>query len=85
MPTVSLFYGILIQIFPSDYNPPHFYAKYQGYSASFDFDGNLKEGKFPANKQKLVSAWAVLHKEDLEANWELACAGLSCMKIEPLR
>jgi hypothetical protein len=31
MPTISFFYGIVIQMYWRDHNPPHFHAYYQGY------------------------------------------------------
>ena len=36
MPTISIFYGIVIQIFWRDHNPPHFHALYGEYEAVFD-------------------------------------------------
>ena len=29
MPEISTFYGIIISMFFSDHNPPHFHVKYQ--------------------------------------------------------
>ena len=45
MPTISVFFGIIIRMFYRDHSPPHFHAEYQGQSATFDFDGNLLEGE----------------------------------------
>ena len=28
MPTIAWFYGIMIQMYYDDHNPPHFYARY---------------------------------------------------------
>jgi Domain of unknown function (DUF4160) len=36
MPTISAFYGILIQMFWSDHAPPHFHALYAEYEAVVD-------------------------------------------------
>lgn len=33
MPTVSMFYGILIRMYYDDHNPPHFHAFYNGMEA----------------------------------------------------
>ena len=33
-----------------------------------DFDGNIIDGELPASKQKLVSAWAEIHRDELIAN-----------------
>lgn len=41
MPTVSMFYGILIRMYYDDHNPPHFHAFYNEYEATFTFDGKV--------------------------------------------
>ncbi|MFI3325785.1 MAG: DUF4160 domain-containing protein [Clostridia bacterium] len=86
MPVISMFYGIIIQMFNNgEHNPPHFHAHYQGYKATFDFEGDLQKGSMPKKQSKLIAAWAELHKEELEANWELAINEQSLYKIEPLK
>ena len=47
--------------------------------------GNILQGDFPDRQKKLVSAWAVLHKDELLANWELAKEDQSLFRIDPLR
>ena len=34
MPTISNFYGILIQMYWNDHAPPHFHVRYSGYKAT---------------------------------------------------
>ena len=85
MPTVSLFLGIVIFMNYSDHMPPHFHARYQGYEASFTFDGELLVGDMPARQRKFIAAWALLHEEDLAANWELCREHQAPLKIDPLR
>jgi len=41
MPYVSMFFGIIIQMFHNEHNPPHFYAEYQGQRGMFSFDGEI--------------------------------------------
>ena len=36
MPTISSFYGIVIQMFWRDHAPPHFHALYAEYEAQID-------------------------------------------------
>lgn len=38
MPTISMFYGIIIRMYftPSEHNRPHFHAYYQEYKAIVD-------------------------------------------------
>ena len=57
-----------------------FHASYQGHQATFDMDGNFSD-----RQKKLVSAWAVLHKNEQLANWELAREEQSLFRIDPLR
>ena len=40
---------------------------------------------FPDRQKKLVAAWAVLHKDELLANWELAREEQSLFMIAHLR
>jgi hypothetical protein len=86
MATISMFEGILIMMFyKGDHNPPHFHAKFAEFEASFSIAGDLLEGNMPANKTKLIVAWAELHKDELMANWELAQKNEPLYKIDPLR
>jgi hypothetical protein len=77
MPTISMFYGIIIRMFcaPEEHNPPHFHAYY----------GEYKEGNLPKKQLKLVLAWAELRQEELLADWMLAINSELPYKIDPLR
>ena len=60
MPTISMFYGILIRMYlgEKEHNPPHIHAIYQNDKAIFDIaSGEKIEGTIPKDKEKLVSAW----------------------------
>ena len=86
MPTISMFYGIIIRMYNNgEHNPPHFHATYQGHNAVFYLDGEMKEGDMPKKQQKLIAAWAEIHKEELIANWDLAMSEQPLYKIDPLR
>lgn len=86
MPTISMFYGIIIRMYNSgEHNPPHFHAVYQGYQAVFDMEGELMEGDMPKRQRKFIAAWAEIHKEELLANWELAMSEQPLYKIDPLK
>ena len=86
MPTISMFFGIIIRMYNSgEHNPPHFHAVYQGYNAVFDMDGELIEGDMPKRQKKLIAAWAEIHKDELLANWELAMSEQPLYKIAPLQ
>ena len=85
MPTISRFFGITIQMFYDDHNPPHFHAEYQNYSASFYLDGSLYKGYMPPKQMKLIAAWADIYNEELLKNWELAKTKQIPFEIDPLQ
>jgi hypothetical protein len=88
MPTISMFYGILIRMFfgKKEHNPPHFHAYYQEFKGTFDIQtGEMQEGNLPPKQIKLIIAWAELHKEELLADWELSQNGEKPYSIDPLR
>lgn len=84
MPTISMFYGIIIRMYYDDHNPPHFHAYYNRNEAIFTFDGKLFKGDFPKNQLKLVEAWSIIHREELEANWLLCKSNENLFNIQPL-
>ena len=86
MPTISMFFGIIIRMYNNgEHNPPHFHATYQGHNATFTLDGELKEGEMPKTQRKYIAAWAEIHKDELLANWELAMNEEPLFRIDPLR
>jgi hypothetical protein len=89
MPTISMFYGIVIYLYFFDnerHKIPHIHAKYQGSDASFSIlDGAILAGEIPVSKAKLVQAWIEIHRDALLADWELAINGETPFAIEPLR
>ena len=88
MPTISMFYGILIRMFFRDtekHHAPHIHADYQGTVAVYSIpDGRLLAGGLPPNKHKLVVAWIEIHQEDLLADWTLAANGKKPLPIKGL-
>ena len=88
MPTISMFFGILIKMNWSDvgqHNTPHFHAFYGEYEAVFGLDGEMIAGSFPNRQSAYVKAWTLLHEDDLAANWKLAVNGEETFRIDPLR
>lgn len=85
MPSISMFFGIIIYMYRDDHRPPHFHAFYQDEKAVFSLDGELMEGRMPRKQCALIKAWAILHEDELRANWTLAEAKQALYKIEPLR
>ncbi len=87
MPSISMFYGIIIRMYfaPGEHNPPHFHAYYNEYKASFSIKTlEVLDGSLPKKQTRLVQAWAELHIEELQADWELAMSGENPYKIAPL-
>lgn len=89
MPTISMFYGIIVLMYFYDdkkHHCPHIHAEYAEYEATISLeDGEVLAGFIPAQKLKLVQAWIEIHKDELLANWKLAIKGEPVFKVEPLR
>ena len=88
MPTISMFYGVLVRMFFYDnnkHNLPYIHVEYQGDVGVYDIkDGKLLSGSLPNKKHKLVVAWIEIHQEDLMADWELAVNGKKPFPIKGL-
>ena len=85
MPEICRFYGIIIQMFFNDHNPPHFHVVYGDFKAIININDEIVEGFMPKRALKLVFEWMALHKTELLENWELAQNGELPKKIEPLK
>lgn len=89
MPTISMFYGILVLMFYRDtkqHNSPHIHVRYQGEEAVISIeDGNVLAGNIPPRQLKMVQVWVDIHKEDLMMDWELAVQGEDPFRIAPLQ
>ena len=86
MPTISIFYGIMIQMFWDDHAPPHFHAMY----AEFEIVVNIKtldviKGKMPKRATALVLEWAKQHQDEPLEDWELCQQNQPPKKISPLQ
>lgn len=89
MPTISMFYGIIVSMYYNDnkqHKKPHIHVNYQDFEAVFDIQsGDVLDGKLPNNKLRLVQAWIELHRDELIANWSLAVSGQNIYSIDPLK
>ncbi len=89
MPTISMFYGILVTLLYEDNNRhhlPYFHVRYQDSKASIAIeDGRVLAGSLPPKQLKLVEAWVELHRDELLADWELAVNGEEPFRIAPLQ
>ncbi|MGB6976709.1 MAG: DUF4160 domain-containing protein [Gammaproteobacteria bacterium] len=85
MPTISAFYGILIQMFSGDHAPPHFHALYAEYEALIDIRTlEIIKGTMPRRALALVLEWAVQHRSELLEDWKLCEQNQAPKKISPL-
>lgn len=89
MPTISMFYGIIVAMYYLDqarHKCPHIHVKYQEHEVVLEIPGgDILEGAIPGNKLKLVQAWVEIHRDELMADWQLAVSGQQPYKIDPLR
>ncbi|MCL2859077.1 MAG: DUF4160 domain-containing protein [Oscillospiraceae bacterium] len=89
MPSISMFYGIIIYMYPSEdkrHHTPHIHAKYSGKEAVFSIEnGEIIKGDIPVKQANLVKAWMEIHNDELMANWELAVSEKEVYKIDPLK
>ncbi len=85
MPTLSSFYGIVIQMFWNDHAPPHFHALYGEYEVLVNIRTlEIMKGQMPRRALSLILEWASLHRSELMEDWELCVTRQSPKKILPL-
>jgi len=86
MPTISRFFGILIQMYYDDHNPPHFHALYGDEHVLISIDDlKILNGQMSPRALGLVIEWAGKHKDDLIQDWELAKLRQPLNNIAPLQ
>ena len=86
MPTISTFYGIIIQMFWRDHAPPHFHARYQKDKVQINIQTlEVIKGKMPRRALSLVLEWAAKNRDQLLKDWELCQQNQDPEKISPLR
>ncbi|NCO54902.1 MAG: transcriptional regulator [Bacteroidetes bacterium CG02_land_8_20_14_3_00_31_25] len=85
MPIIARFYGIIIQMYWEEHNPPHLHAEYQGNKMQISIKTLEVKGDFPARAKAMVFEWLSLHLNEIMENWELAQQGKPLKKIEPLK
>jgi len=86
MPEISRFFGIVISMDFNDHDPPHFHARYSGHTARLAIEPlAVLSGTLPPRVLGLVTEWAVLHGEELAANWARLRRGRAPRRIDPLQ
>jgi len=85
MPEISRFFGIVIAMFYSDHEPPHFHVRYGSQKARFAIDDfRILDGDLKPRARGLVVEWATLHQQELRKEWEIARAQKPLFPIAPL-
>jgi uncharacterized protein DUF4160 len=69
------------------HNRPHFHAYYEGKVATYAIDRRIEglQGSLPIRQERLITAWAKIHRDELLENWNELQAGRPPTRIEPLR
>lgn len=84
MPTISVFYGVMIQMFWQDHAPPHSHALYAEEALIDIRTLEVIEGSLPRRALALVLEWAQEHRPELAEDWELCRRNEHPRKIAPL-
>ena len=85
MPTISMFYGILIRMYWNDHAPPHFHVEYGEYRAQYLIETLvLSRGQLPRRAHALVLEWAAMYRNELMEDWELCELKQQPKMISPL-
>ena len=85
MPEISRFFGVIISINYRDHPPPHFHVRYGEQRALISIESlSLLEGSLSPRLFGMVIEWALLHRQELLDDWELARKQQPLRAIEPL-
>lgn len=70
MPTISIFFGIVVQMYWRDHAPPHVHAFYQGYEALVAIEtGDIIRGRLPPGAATLMRG-CLSRQAELIDNWQ---------------
>lgn len=85
MPEISRFFGLVIQMYWADHNPPHFHVQYGESRCAIDVQTlQVISGRLPRRALALTLEWAAVHREELMEDWELCATGRTPHPIPPL-
>ena len=85
MPEISRFFGIVVQMYYADHEPPHFHARYAGQKALHAIETlAVLRGSLSPRAMGLVTEWAALHQIELMEDWALAREEAQLKPIAPL-
>ena len=85
MPTISQFFGVIIQMFWQEHAPPHFRALYAEHEVQIDIRTlEVIVGHLPKRALSLTIERAIEHRAELMEDWNLCQAKQQPKKIQPL-
>jgi hypothetical protein len=85
VPEISRFFGIVVQMYYADHDPPHFHVRYAGQKALIAIETlAVLRGSLSPRALGLVTEWAALHRAELMEDWALARAEAQLNPIAPL-
>jgi hypothetical protein len=85
MPEISRFFGIIITMYYSDHQPPHFHVRYGDSKAQITIEAiSILNGTLPPRVFGLVAEWALAHQDELREDWQLVQNEAMPNKIDPL-
>ncbi len=71
MPTISIFFGFVVQMYWREHPPPHLHVLYQGYEALIAIEsGEVIAGDLPPGALRIIQPWIERRRLELMANWE---------------
>ena len=73
MPTNSIFFGIVVQMYWRDHPPPHVHVFYQGHEGLVAIGtGDIIAGHLPPSALRIVRPWIERRRPELMDNWDRA-------------
>jgi hypothetical protein len=72
MPTISQFFGIVIQMFWHEHARPHFHARYGEHEALIDIRTlEVIRGSLPIRALSLTAEWPIEYRAEWMEDWAL--------------
>jgi hypothetical protein len=86
MPTISQFYGIIIQMFWNEHAPPHFHATYGDYKATINIkELSIMEGSLPRRAHRFGIGLGRTASSRIARGLDLCLSNNQPKPIEPLK
>ena len=71
MPTISIFFGFVVQMYWREHPPPHVHVLYQGFEALIAIEtGEIIGGSLPPAAMRIIRPWIARRRTELMGNWE---------------